>query len=64
MAKQPTDKMVRGSVNVFRAFNLPNARLEELRSIPTARSFEVLDDKCVTGRKAHHLTGIGSGGLR
>ena len=51
-------ELIRGSGNVFRDFNLPNADLEQLRSILAAQIIGVLDDRQLTVRKAGELTGI------
>ena len=51
-------ELIRGSGNVFRDFNLPNADLEQLRSILAAEIIGVLDDRHLTVRKAGELTGI------
>jgi predicted XRE-type DNA-binding protein len=55
-----TDEMelVRGGGNVFRDLGLPNPNLEQLRSILAAKIIRVLDDRNLTIRKAHELTGI------
>lgn len=50
--------LIRGSGNVFRDFDLPNADLEQLRSILAAQIIGVLDDRQLTVRKAGELTGI------
>lgn len=57
MTKEPIE-IRRGSGNVFRDFNLPNPDLEQLRSILAARIIKVLDDRGLSVRKAHELTGI------
>jgi predicted XRE-type DNA-binding protein len=48
----------RGSGNVFRDLNMPNPDLEQLRAILAARIIKVLDEKKLTVRQAHELTGI------
>lgn len=57
MSKEPIE-IVRGGGNVFRDFNLPNPDLEQLRSLLAARVIKVLDDRGLSVRKAHELTGI------
>lgn len=47
-----------GSGNVFRDLGLPNADLEQLKSILAAKIIGVLDDKEITVRKAQIATGI------
>ena len=49
---------VRGSGNVFRDFAVPNADLEQARTILAARIIGVLDDRKLTVRAAEKLTGI------
>ena len=51
-------ELIRGSGNVFRDFNLPNADLEQLRSILAAQIIGVLDERQLTVRKAGELTCI------
>lgn len=51
-------ELVRGSGNVFRDFNHPNAELEQLRSILAARIIKALDERSLTVRKAQELTGF------
>ena len=55
-----TDEMelIRGSGNVFRDLGHANPDLEQLRAILAARIIGVLDDRGLTVRKAHELTGI------
>jgi len=49
---------IRGTGNIFRDLNVPNPDLEQLRSILAARIIRVLDEKGLSVRKAHELTGI------
>jgi hypothetical protein len=49
---------VRGSGNVFRDFAVPNADLEQARTILAAKVIGVLDDRKLTVRAAEKLTGI------
>ena len=51
-------EVVRGSGNVFRDLGLPNSDLEQLRAILAARIVQVLDEKGLTVRQAHGLTGF------
>ena len=51
-------ELVRGSGNVFRDFDHPDADREQLRSILAARIIGVLDDRHLTVREAAALTGI------
>jgi predicted XRE-type DNA-binding protein len=57
-AKAESFEIVRGSGNVFRDFNDPNADLEQLCSALVARIIKVLDARKLSVRKAHDLTGI------
>jgi predicted XRE-type DNA-binding protein len=51
-------ELVRGSGNVFRDFAVPNADLEQARTILAAKIIGVLDDRKLTVRAAEKLTGI------
>ena len=51
-------ELVRGSGNVFRDFNHPDAELEQLRSVLAARIIKALDARKMTVRRAHELTGF------
>jgi len=51
-------ELVRGGGNVFRDLGLPNPNLEQLRSILAAKIIRVLDDRRLTIRQAHDLTGV------
>ena len=51
-------EVVRGSGNVFRDFGHPDADREQLRAILAARIIGVLDDRGLSVRDAHALTGI------
>lgn len=51
-------ELVRGSGNVFRDLGLPNAALEQLRSILAARIIRALDARKLTVRGAEELTGF------
>jgi predicted XRE-type DNA-binding protein len=50
--------IVRGSGNVFRDLGHPDADREQLRSLLAARVIGVLDDRKLTVREAHELTGF------
>ena len=50
--------LVRGSGNVFRDLGHPDADREQLRALLAARIIGVLDDRKLTVRAAHELTGI------
>jgi phage-related protein/predicted XRE-type DNA-binding protein len=51
-------ELVRGSGNVFRDFNLPNADLEQARAILAAKIIGVLDGRKLSVRAAEKLTGV------
>ena len=51
-------ELVRGSGNVFRDLNLPDAGLEQLRAILAARIIKALDAQKLTVREAHARTGF------
>jgi predicted XRE-type DNA-binding protein len=57
MTDEPIE-IVRGSGNVFRDFGHPDADREQLRAILAARIIGVLDDRHLSVRDAHALTGI------
>ena len=57
MTDEPIE-IVRGSGNVFRDFGHPDADREQLRAILAARIIGVLDDRGLSVRDAHALTGI------
>jgi predicted XRE-type DNA-binding protein len=50
--------IVRGSGNVFRDLGHPDADREQLRALLAARIIGVLDERKLTVRAAHELTGI------
>ena len=51
-------ELVRGSGNVFRDFDVPNADAEQLRSILAGQIIKTLDERELTVREAEGLTGI------
>ena len=51
-------ELIRGSGNVFRDLGHANPDLEQLRAILAARIIGVLDDRGLSVRKAHEITGI------
>ena len=51
-------ELVRGSGNVFRDLDHPNADAEQLRAILAAEIIHVLDERGLTVRQAGSLTGI------
>jgi len=50
--------LIRGSGNVFRDLDHPDAELEQLRSILAARIVKALDARSLSVRQAHELTGF------
>ena len=50
--------IIRGSGNVFRDLGHPDADREQLRALLAARIIGVLDDRKLTVRAAHELTGF------
>jgi predicted XRE-type DNA-binding protein len=51
-------RIIRGSGNVFRDLGHPDADREQLRALLAARIIGVLDDRKLTVRAAHELTGV------
>ena len=51
-------ELVRGSGNIFRDMGRADADLEQLRAILAARIIAVLDERGLSVRKAHELTGF------
>jgi predicted XRE-type DNA-binding protein len=50
--------IIRGSGNVFRDLGHPDADREQLRALLAAKIIGVLDDRKLTVRVAHEVTGI------
>jgi predicted XRE-type DNA-binding protein len=57
MSKDDFD-IIRGSGNVFRDLGNPDADREQLRALLAARIIAVLDERKLTVRAAHEVTGI------
>ena len=51
-------ELVRGSGNVFRDLGHPNADILQAKAILGARIIGVLDDRGISVRRAHELTGF------
>jgi len=51
-------ELVKGSGNVFRDFNHPNADVEQLKSVLAAKIIGILDDRELSVRKAEERTGV------
>ncbi|HVB49404.1 MAG TPA: helix-turn-helix transcriptional regulator [Burkholderiales bacterium] len=53
--------IVRGSGNIYRNFDVPDADIRQLKAILVAEIIKTLDKKGLTVRKAQSLTGIDAG---
>ena len=51
-------ELVRGSGNVYRDFDRPNAGLEQARAIIAAEIINILDDRKLSTREAEKKTGV------
>jgi len=51
-------EVVRGSGNVFRDFEHPNADAEQLKAILAAQIIQLVNERDLSVREAEHLTGI------
>jgi len=51
-------ELVRGSGNVFRCLGLPDSEIEQVKAILAAEIIDVLDNRGLTVRRAHELTGF------
>ena len=51
-------ELVRGSGNVYRDFERPNADLEQARAITAAKIIRILDERELSTRDAEKLTGV------
>jgi len=56
--KKTAIEVVRGSGNVFRDLGHPDADILQAKAILAARIIGVLDDRGITVRRAHALTGF------
>ena len=54
-------EIVRGSGNIYRDFDVPNADVRQLKAILAAEIIKALDKKGLSVRKAQSLTGIDAG---
>lgn len=52
-------EIVRGSGNVFRDFNMPDADIRQTKALLAAQIIRILDEEGFSVRKAAKLTGIG-----
>ena len=60
MKKEPLE-LIRGSGNIYRDFNMPDADVRQLKTILAAEIIKALDKKGLSVRKAPSLTGIDAG---
>ena len=51
-------ELVRGSGNVYRDFDRPNAGLEQARAMIAAKIITILDERKLSTRDAEKLTGV------
>ncbi len=51
-------ELVRGSGNVYRDFDRPNADLEQARAITAAKIIRLIDERKLSTRDAEKLTGV------
>jgi predicted XRE-type DNA-binding protein len=56
--KKTAIEVVRGSGNVFRDLGHPDADILQAKALLAARIIGVLDDRGITVRRAHELTGF------
>ncbi|MBX3650380.1 MAG: XRE family transcriptional regulator [Burkholderiales bacterium] len=54
-------EIVRGSGNIYRDFDVPDADVRQLKAILAAEIIKTLDKKGLSVRKAQSLTGIDAG---
>ena len=59
--KKEQPGIVRGSGNIYRDFDLPDADVRQLKAILAAEIIKALDKKSLSMRKAQSLTGIDAG---
>ena len=52
------EEIIRGSGNVYRDFNLPDADVRQFKAILAAEIIKTLDKKGLSVRKAQSLTGV------
>ena len=60
MNKEPLE-LIRGSGNIYRDFNMPDADVRQLKAILAAEIIKTLDKQGLSVRKAQSLTGIDAG---
>jgi predicted XRE-type DNA-binding protein len=60
MKKEPLE-LIRGSGNIYRDFDVPDADVRQLKAILAAEIIKTLDKKGLSVRRAQSLTGIDAG---
>jgi len=60
MKKEPLE-LIRGSGNIYRDFDVPDADVRQLKAILAAEIIKTLDKEGLSVRRAHSLTGIDAG---
>ena len=60
MKKEPLE-LIRGTANIYRDFDVPDADVRQLKAILAAEIIKALDKRGLTVRKAQSLTGIDAG---
>ena len=60
MKKEPLE-LIRGSGNIYRDFDVPDADVRQLKAILAAEIIKTLDKRGLSVRKAQSLTGIDAG---
>jgi predicted XRE-type DNA-binding protein len=59
--KKSEAEIIRGSGNIYRDFNLPNADVRQLKAILAAAIIKTLERRGLSVRNAQRLTGIDAG---
>jgi predicted XRE-type DNA-binding protein len=59
--KKHAPEIIRGSGNIYRDFDLPNADVRQLKAILAAAIIKTLDQNGLSVRNAQRLTGIDAG---
>ncbi|MGB8685707.1 MAG: helix-turn-helix transcriptional regulator [Candidatus Binatus sp.] len=59
--KKHEPEIIRGSGNIYRDFNLPDADVRQLKAILAAAIIKTLDRRSLSVRSAQRLTGIDAG---
>ncbi len=59
--KKEQFELIRGSVNIYRDLDIPDADVRKLKAILSAEIIKTLDKKGLSVRKAQSVTGIDAG---